>query len=125
MENALDDGLAVLESREDVLGATVAFDQAKLERAAVAFLVYVRDCAHDWAHDDFCMIVEEVYLKLIERTLDKLTLVRILTKITTYLHSSVGQVENNGVSRSQPGSQERQSRHLVSRTWCQRSARLF
>ena len=61
--NALDDRLGVLETREDLFGAAVAFDQTEFEGTVVALLVYVRDGAHERTHDDLGVVVEKVDLK--------------------------------------------------------------
>lgn len=90
LHDALDYGLGVLEAGEDFFGAAVALDQAELEGAVVALLVYVRDGAHERATNDFGVVVEKVDL-----------------------NRAIGQVEDDGVARAQPGAQEGQARHFI------------
>jgi len=62
LHDSVDDGLGVLEAREDLLGAAVSLDEAELEGAVVALLVDVCDGAHDRADDDLRVVVEKVDL---------------------------------------------------------------
>ncbi len=62
LHDSLHNGLGVLEPREDLLGAAVAFDQAEFECSVVPFLVDVGHGAHERTANDFRVVVEKVNL---------------------------------------------------------------
>ncbi len=63
LHDTFDDCFGVFEPCEHFFSAAVLFDETKFKCAVVAFLVYVRDCAHYGTNNYFRVIMKKVNLE--------------------------------------------------------------